>query len=89
VFKNRTILTKRTKDKITYADKCTSASDFADLKTVRAKALYDDDADLTLRKSHENPIIKELYENYLEKPGSAKAHELLHTHYKKRSMYAK
>ena len=62
---------------------------FTDLKTARSKALYTEDARLTLRKSHENPVIKELYENYLEKPGSDKAHHLLHTHYKKRSMYAK
>jgi len=61
---------------------------FKDLKTARSNALYTEDAKLTIRKSHENPIIKELYENYLEKPGSEKAHHLLHTHYKKRSMYA-
>jgi len=62
---------------------------FTDLKTARSKALYDADAKATLRKSHENPIIKELYENYLEKPGSKKAHDLLHTHYGKRDKYAK
>ncbi|MCL1794091.1 MAG: NADH-dependent [FeFe] hydrogenase, group A6 [Oscillospiraceae bacterium] len=62
---------------------------FTDLKTARSKALYSEDAKMTLRKSHENPIIKEIYENYLEKPGSEKAHRLLHTHYKKRNMYAK
>ena len=61
---------------------------FKDLKAARSKALYDRDAGLLLRKSHENPIIKELYENYLEKPGSEKAHHLLHTHYAKRSRYA-
>ena len=62
---------------------------FTDLKTARSRALYTEDARLTIRKSHENPIIKEIYENYLEKPGSKKAHHLLHTHYKKRSMYGK
>jgi len=41
----------------------------------------------TIRKSHENPAIKKLYEEYLEKPGSHKAHELLHTEYKKREKY--
>ena len=62
---------------------------FTDLKTARSKALYTADAQLSVRKSHENPIIKELYGNYLEKPGSKKAHHLLHTHYRKRSMYSK
>jgi NADP-reducing hydrogenase subunit HndD len=59
---------------------------FTDLKAERAKALYGEDAGMTLRKSHENPVIKELYENYLEKPGSHKAHELLHTSYVKRGL---
>ncbi|MCL2775269.1 MAG: NADH-dependent [FeFe] hydrogenase, group A6 [Oscillospiraceae bacterium] len=62
---------------------------FTDLKTARSNALYTEDAKLTVRKSHENPVIKEVYENYLEKPGSEKAHHLLHTHYKKRGMYAR
>jgi NADP-reducing hydrogenase subunit HndD len=62
---------------------------FRDLKAARSKALYDADAKSTLRKAHENPIIKELYENYLEKPGSEKAHHLLHTHYVKREKYSK
>ena len=39
------------------------------------------------RKSHENPAIKKLYKEYLEKPGSDKAHELLHTTYNKREKY--
>ena len=60
---------------------------FTDLRADRAKALYSEDAAMTLRKSHENPIVKELYENYLEKPGSHKSHELLHTTYTKRSIY--
>jgi NADP-reducing hydrogenase subunit HndD len=62
---------------------------FTDLKTARSKALYDADAKSSLRKSHDNPVIKEIYENYLEKPGSKKAHELLHTHFGKRDKYAK
>ena len=62
---------------------------FTDLKTARAKALYTEDAKLAVRKSHENPIIIDIYKNYLKEPGSEKAHHLLHTHYKKRSMYAK
>ena len=66
-----------------------SERNFTDLQSARSKVLYDLDAGLKIRKAHDNPIIKELYENYLEKPGSEKAHRLLHTHYKKRNMYAR
>ncbi|QEK11576.1 4Fe-4S dicluster domain-containing protein [Crassaminicella thermophila] len=52
-----------------------------DVKAERAKALYEEDELLTIRKSHENPQIKKLYEDFLGKPNSHKAHELLHTHY--------
>ncbi len=58
-----------------------------DLKAERAKALYTEDKSLPIRKSHENPVIKKLYDEYFEKPGSHKAHELLHTHYVKRDLY--
>jgi NADH-quinone oxidoreductase subunit G len=47
----------------------------------RAQGLYKEDSQLTHRKSHENPSIKKLYAEYLEKPGSHKAHKLLHTTY--------
>lgn len=60
---------------------------FTDLKAERAKALYEEDQNLPLRKSHESPIIKKLYDEYLEKPGSHKAHEILHTSYVKREKY--
>lgn len=52
----------------------------------RMKAIYEIDENKTLRKSHENPYIQKLYEEYLEKPGSHKAHELLHTEYKARGI---
>lgn len=58
-----------------------------DVKAERAKALYTEDANLPCRKSHENPDIQLLYKEFLEKPGSHKAHELLHTHYMKRELY--
>ena len=58
-----------------------------DLRAERAKALYGADSAMTLRTSHENPVIKEIYENYLEKPGGHKSHELLHTKYAKRDIY--
>jgi iron-only hydrogenase group A len=48
---------------------------------LRAKALYSIDSAKTLRQSHKNPVIQALYQEFLEKPGSEKAHKLLHTHY--------
>lgn len=57
-----------------------------DIRTLRAKVLYDTDAAAPIRKSHENPAIKELYATYLGEPGSEKAHHLLHTSYVKRSI---
>ena len=54
-----------------------SVRNFTDLKALRAAALYEEDKNLPLRKSHDNPVVKELYENYLGKPGSHKAHEIL------------
>ena len=52
-----------------------------DIRAERAKALYSEDKNLPLRKSHDNPFIKKIYEEYFEEPGSHKAHNLLHTHY--------
>lgn len=60
---------------------------FVDLQGLRGSALYEEDANLPLRKSHDSPIIKKLYEEYLEKPGSHKAHDILHTTYVKRNKY--
>ena len=47
----------------------------------RQRAIYQEDAGKPIRKSHENPYIKLLYEEFLGKPLSDKSHELLHTHY--------
>ena len=58
-----------------------SVRNFVDLKGLRAAALYKDDENLPIRKSHENPVVKALYDEYFEKPGSHRAHEILHTHY--------
>lgn len=52
--------------------------------TNRKQGLYDHDANLKLRKSHENPSIKKIYSEFLEKPLGHKSHELLHTQYKSR-----
>ena len=57
-----------------------------DIRGLRAKVLYDIDTANPIRKSHENPAIKELYATYLGEPGSEKAHHLLHTTYVKRSI---
>lgn len=57
-----------------------------DIRGLRAKVLYDSDASNKIRKSHENPAIKELYSTYLGEPGSKKAHHLLHTTYVKRKI---
>ena len=48
---------------------------------ARAAAIYREDAEKPIRKSHENPYIQKLYEEFLGKPMSEKAHHLLHTHY--------
>lgn len=58
-----------------------------DVKALRAGALYAEDEASTLRKSHENPYVQALYKEYFGEPCSHKAHELLHTHYTKRSKY--
>ena len=58
-----------------------------DPRVVRAQALYQADADMPLRKSHENPEIKQIYQDFLGEPNSHKAHELLHTHYAQKPMY--
>ena len=52
-----------------------------DPKMVRAAAIYQEDRNLPIRKSHENPSVKRIYEEYLGEPNSHKAHDLLHTHY--------
>lgn len=58
-----------------------------DIHGLRKKALYEVDKENKVRKSHENPVIKKLYDEYLEKPGSHKAHELLHTSYHARKYF--
>ena len=51
----------------------------------RGEALYQEDKSLPKRRSHENASVARLYEKFLEKPNSEKAHHLLHTHYNARS----
>ena len=56
-------------------------------KQKRADALYSEDERQTVRQSHNNPQMKALYEQFLGKPNSHKAHELLHTSYKAREAF--
>ena len=58
-----------------------------DVRKLRADALYSIDEKSVIRKSHENPVINKVYDEFLEKPGSHIAHELLHTSYKEREKY--
>jgi len=51
----------------------------------RGESLYAEDKTMPHRRSHENPSVKAVYEKFLEKPNSEKAHKLLHTHYYKRN----
>ena len=57
------------------------------MRARRGQGLYQDDKSLPKRCSHHNPMINKIYEEYLEKPGSHKAHKLLHTHYFEREQF--
>ncbi|MBM6841276.1 iron hydrogenase small subunit [[Clostridium] spiroforme] len=69
-----------------YINALTRNSGF-DYKSARAKALYDEDIHLPVRKSHKNSQIQKLYKDFLGKPNSEKAHHLLHTKYTKKDKY--
>ena len=58
-----------------------------DVRSLRANALYTIDEKSTIRKSHQNPILKQIYKDYLKEPGGELAHKLLHTHYTARPKY--
>jgi NADP-reducing hydrogenase subunit HndD len=60
-----------------------------EIRQKRIEAIYKADAGMPIRKSHENPAIKALYEEFLEKPLGEKSHHLLHTHYVQRGKYKK
>jgi NADH-quinone oxidoreductase subunit G/NADP-reducing hydrogenase subunit HndD len=55
-----------------------------EIREKRMKAIYQEDRDLPIRKSHENPAIKELYDQFLKKPLGEKSEALLHTKYERR-----
>ncbi|MCB6569124.1 [FeFe] hydrogenase, group A [Eubacterium limosum] len=56
-----------------------------DIRAERAKALYSEDASKKYRKSHQNPSVIRIYEEFLGEPGGHKAHELLHTTYSQKA----
>ncbi len=58
-----------------------------DIKAERAKAIYNEERKMHLRKSYSNPAVKKLYKEYLGMAGGMKSHELLHTHYTARGIY--
>ena len=59
-----------------------------DIRALRAKAIYEEEESLPIRKSHENPYIKYIYENFLKDgPCGKLSHKLLHTHYLKRGKF--
>jgi len=58
-----------------------------DVFKKRASSLYAIDEKSKIRRSHENPYLKEVYKEYLGDAGSHEAHKLLHTHYEKRKKY--
>ena len=57
------------------------------VRKKRLEAIYREDEGKEIRKSHENPFIKQIYEDYLQKPLGHKSHELLHTKYTQRGIY--
>jgi iron only hydrogenase large subunit-like protein len=59
----------------------------SEIRENRIKAIYSEDEHMVLRKSHENPDVIAIYKDFLDKPNSHKAHELLHTHYVERESY--
>ncbi len=65
-----------------------SVRNTVDLKALRAKALYDQDKGMALRKSHQSPAIHQLYADYLTDGfGGEKAHHILHTSYVPRKKF--
>jgi len=58
-----------------------------DIRAKRSEVLYNIDEKSVIRKSHENPVLKKVYEEYLGEPGGEKAHHLLHTSYVRREKY--
>ena len=64
-----------------------SVRNFEDVRALRAAGLYNDDENLPVRKSHQNPDIKAIYDEFFGEPGGHKAHDILHTGYTERKIY--
>lgn len=62
---------------------------FRSVSAVRANALYREDSEGPIRKSHKNPLVQEVYNSFLGQPGSETAHHLLHTSYVDRGAMSK
>ena len=60
---------------------------FTDVRAARSKTIYEMDKGNPLRKSHDSPLMKKVYKDFLGEPGGKKAHEVLHTHYHKTEKY--
>jgi iron only hydrogenase large subunit-like protein len=59
----------------------------AEVRKRRMNAIYSEDEHMEFRKSHDNPDVIAIYEEFLGQPNSERAHELLHTHYTEREAY--
>ena len=59
----------------------------AAIRKNRMKAIYSEDENMVLRKSHQNPEVIAIYKDFLGKPNSKVSHELLHTHYVERDNF--
>ena len=64
-----------------------SVRSWRNIRQERAAALYSEDKNSHIRKSHNNPSIKKLYKEFLGAPCEEKSHHLLHTHYNARGYY--
>ncbi|MBL8966060.1 MAG: iron hydrogenase small subunit [Spirochaetaceae bacterium] len=60
-----------------------------EVRKLRIRGIYDDDEKSTYRCSHHNPLIKQVYKDFLGEPCGHKSHELLHTHYEAKELYLK
>jgi NADP-reducing hydrogenase subunit HndD len=58
-----------------------------DVRKLRADAIYDIDEKSTIRKSHQNPQVNKIYEEFFGQYGSSLAHKYLHTHYSPKQKY--
>ena len=57
------------------------------IKAERAQAIYEEDNEMPIRKSHKNPYITKVYKEFLGEPNGHLSHEILHTHYVKRNKF--